>query len=143
MGTRSLTYVYNKSEPEIPVLCMYRQFDGYIAGHGHELAQFLAPITILNGFGRHRAGEYANGAGCLAAQLVKNFKQDIGGIYLRPHVMTPGDAGEEYTYRVYVSEGEPIRITVESVHSAPRMIFQGTPQDLLAFAEKESEVADA
>ena len=31
MGTRSLTYVY---ENEAPIICMYRQFDGYPSGHG-------------------------------------------------------------------------------------------------------------
>jgi len=37
MGTRSLTYVYDNKEP---LVCMYRQFDGYPSGHGKELAEF-------------------------------------------------------------------------------------------------------
>jgi len=50
MGTRSLTYVY---EGETPIMCMYRQFDGYLEGHGQELANFLNELTVGNGiYGR-------------------------------------------------------------------------------------------
>jgi hypothetical protein len=38
MGTRSLTFVYEENKP---VVNMYRQYDGYIEGHGRELAEFL------------------------------------------------------------------------------------------------------
>ena len=38
MGTRCLTYVY---EGNSPLVCLYRQFDGYPSGHGTELANFL------------------------------------------------------------------------------------------------------
>ena len=47
MGTRSLTYVYDNDD--VPVVCMYRQFDGYPTGHGSELAHFLVPFKIVNG----------------------------------------------------------------------------------------------
>ena len=32
-------------------MCIYRQYDGYPSGHGHELAQFLGSKTLVNGFG--------------------------------------------------------------------------------------------
>jgi len=77
MGTRSLTYVYDVGEP---ILCMYRQFDGYPSGHGAELADFLLPIDLINGFEIADQGrKAANGMGCLAAQLVVHFKSDAGG----------------------------------------------------------------
>ena len=42
MGTRSLTFVYEKyGQVQKPVVNMYRQFDGYPTGHGAELAEFL------------------------------------------------------------------------------------------------------
>ena len=47
MGTRSLTRVFEKwedtkgKEKRQAIMCMYRQYDGYISGHGHELAQFI------------------------------------------------------------------------------------------------------
>lgn len=82
MGTRSLTFV---NDGEIRLVCFYRQFDGYPSGHGKDLAEFLKPFTIVNGFSSGmKEGTHANGAGCLAAQLIKHFKTDIGGIYIQP-----------------------------------------------------------
>ena len=40
MGTRSITVVYDEYNDK-PVVCMYRQFDGYPSGHGRELAEIL------------------------------------------------------------------------------------------------------
>ena len=46
MGTRSLTYIeesYGENRKKKQnILCMYRQYDGYISGHGAELAEFSA-----------------------------------------------------------------------------------------------------
>ena len=67
MGTRSLTFVYDADRQ--PFLNLYRQYDGYIEGHGAELAEFLAGKTLVNGYGREST-ELANGMGCLAASLV-------------------------------------------------------------------------
>ena len=78
MGTRSLTYVY---EDDAPVVCMYRQFDGYPSGHGAELAAFLASGKLVNGVPSD-ATKVFNGMCCLAAQMVAHFKKDRGGICL-------------------------------------------------------------
>lgn len=81
MGTRSTTLVY---EGATPLVCMYRQMDGYPFGHGQELARFLKPIKVINGFGMDRTlGKEANGMACLAAQMVGHFKKELGGIYLK------------------------------------------------------------
>ena len=39
MGTRSLTYIYNQAE--MPLVCIYRQYDGYPSGQGADLAKLL------------------------------------------------------------------------------------------------------
>lgn len=122
MGTRSLTFVY-KAKNEKPFLCMYRQFDGYKEGHGQELAMFLVPITVINGIGGEKAGAYANGMGCLAAQMVAHFKgpHGIGGFYL--HSPETKDAGQEYEYHVFPNEVK----VFENVWNGPdKMIFSGT-----------------
>lgn len=99
MGTRSLTYVYADNEP---LVCMYRQFDGYPSGHGKELAEFLKPMEIVNGL---RPGgtenKIANDAGCLAAQMVAHFKDEPGGIYLQSVTNQDYD-WIDYIYRIYV-----------------------------------------
>ncbi|NJO02787.1 MAG: hypothetical protein HC880_14895 [Bacteroidia bacterium] len=100
--------------------------DGYPSGHGKELAEFLKPITIVNGFsGGMKEGTHANGAGCLAAQLIKHFKKDIGGIYIeQPNCK---DAGQEYEYHITVNDGQ-ITVTVKSSsydQSCKKIIFKG------------------
>ena len=47
MGTRCLTVFKNAKNKEIAVL--YRQYDGYLDGHGAELADFLKNKKIVNG----------------------------------------------------------------------------------------------
>ena len=103
MGTRSLTVLQDNDGKEIAVL--YRQMDGYPSGHGAELAKYLKPFTVVNGFGSGaKRGKVANGMSCLAAQLVAKFKQEVGGFYLYP--AGTRDCGEEYVYTVGVHAGQ-------------------------------------
>jgi len=95
MGTRSLTFVYDGDKP---IINMYRQFDGYPSGHGSELADFLKGFEIVNGYGEVKP-KIANGMGCLAAQLIANFKQSVGGFYI--HAVTDTDCWQDYEYHVY------------------------------------------
>ena len=88
MGTRSLTYIEESYETAIAdeennnevhetkqnILCMYRQYDGYLSGHGAELAEFLQGFNIVNGIRLGTPKRTANGMGCLAAQLIAHFK---------------------------------------------------------------------
>jgi hypothetical protein len=119
MGTRSLTYVY---EDNTPIICMYRQFDGYMSGHGQELAEFLAPFTLVNGIPVGDTRKLANGMGCLSAQLVAHFKVGAGGFYL--HVPKRNqDAGQEYEYHVYQD-----KVVVKDIgfDGTDKQIFKGT-----------------
>lgn len=106
---------------EIAVL--YRQYDGYPDGHGNDLKELLGPITIVNGI---RGGQkhIANGAECLAAQIVAHFKEDVGGFYLYP--AGTRDCGEEYVYTVYPS-GELVNMRVQ-VGSVTFFGLPGTKQ---------------
>ena len=97
MGTRCLTRVYDEGTE---VVTMYRQYDGYMEGHGQELADFLRDFTIVNGITNEKKSPVANGMMCLAAQMVTHFKAGnlLGGFYLYPQGST--DVGEEYIYHV-------------------------------------------
>ncbi|RKZ97459.1 MAG: hypothetical protein DRQ46_04855 [Gammaproteobacteria bacterium] len=136
MGTRSLTLISDSNGKEI--LVMYRQYDGYPSGLGLELAQFLEPYTITNGIS-DTSTQTANGMGCLAAQMVKHFKECVGNIYLYP--ASTRNVGEEFTYAISVTEGE-LRITIREVvwvhdeHDEYRKIFEGTPTEMIAFCEE-------
>lgn len=129
MGTRCLTVVQDTRE----IAVMYRQYDGYIDGHGHELAKFLSGFTIVNGIEREKT-KIANGAECLAAQIVSHFKKEAGQFYLYP--AGTRDAGEEYIYFVTAIEDKPINIKVASFG---KEIFSGTPEELALFKEPSED----
>jgi hypothetical protein len=104
MGTRSLTFVYEKyGEVQKPVVNMYRQFDGYPTGHGAELAEFLNGGRMVNGMAQTKTVEEIvfNGMGCLSAQMIAHFKQTPGGFYIHPVDVT--DCGQDYEYHIYDS----------------------------------------
>jgi hypothetical protein len=142
MGTRSLTKVIEDGKA---IVCMYRQFDGYPQGHGRELAEFLAPITMVNGLSGQPV-KVANGYGCLAAQIVTHFKaqHDAGGIYL--YEPEASDCGEEYVYLVeggHSGQGwdrKPTQptISVQAVYEK-KQLFKGSPAEFLNWLEKVNE----
>jgi hypothetical protein len=127
MSTRALTRV-NASKHKI--LCMYRHCDGYPSGHGKELFELLNGMTITNGI---QPGKTANGAGCLAAQIVAYFKDGPGSIYLEPP--TAKDVGQDYEYTIAVDE-ETKAVTV-TVESGKEKLFTGTVAEFGAFCDKE------
>lgn len=124
MGTRSLTYVY---DGDVPVINIYRHYDGYPSGHGHELAQFLDSKTLVNGYGEQNSVE-ANGMGCLAAQLIVQLKHGVGGIYIYPVSST--DCFQDYEYHVY--ENNVI------VKDPTAVIFEGTWKQFAQFCAERT-----
>ena len=121
MGTRSLTFVYEENKP---ILNMYRQFDGYTSGHGQELAEFLLSGEMVNGIPVGVDKLFFNGMGCLAAQLIVNFKKSAGGFYIYP--IEPGQAcWQEYEYHVY--DGIVI------VKNPTEVIFEGSYEEFMSF----------
>ena len=101
MGTRSLTFVYEKyGQIQKPVVNMYRQYDGYPTGHGAELAEFLSSGRMVNGLAQTKTVKEIvfNGMGCLAAQMITNFKQTPGGFYIHP--VDVRECGQDYEYHV-------------------------------------------
>jgi hypothetical protein len=139
MGTRSLTRIiprqeglsFNEGHKKIDMayVNMYRHLDGYPEGHGLDLAEFLKDIELINGVPFAKKTRYmANGSGCLAAQMVKHFKDGVGDIYLHPHT---DDLGwEDYIYTVYPKENELCYISIYDVHNE-KCIFVGQPKDLI------------
>ena len=119
MGTRSLTFVY---DGDVPVINIYRQYDGYPSGHGHELAQFLDSKNLVNGYCEQNSFD-ANGMGCLAAQLIVQLKHGVGGIYIYPVSST--DCFQDYEYHVY--EDKVI------VKDPTAVIFEGTWEEFAQF----------
>ena len=122
MGTRSLTYVYVE---DTPIMCMYRQFDGYPSGHGVELAEFLTQIEMGNGIsGEPELFSFANGMGCLAAQMIVNFKKSPGGLYIYPVELNQA-CWQEYEYHVYEKK--------VVVKNPTEVIFEGSYDKFMSF----------
>jgi hypothetical protein len=64
----------------------------------------------------------ANGAECLAAQLVCHFKKGPGGTYLYPPNLGQ-DAGQDYEYHIHIEGNEVALIRVLDPHME---IFSGS-----------------
>ena len=137
MGTRSNTWIMenisdvNVASANIPIVNMYRQMDGYPTGHGRDLLEFLLPIKLVNGLSG--ASSVANGAGCLAAQMIAHFKTDAGGIYMMPAI--EGFRYEnDYTYEVHVLDLSMSII----VYEYENKIFEGTIREFGQFIKEEA-----
>ena len=130
MGTRSLTYVYNNDKP---IVCMYRQYDGYPTGHGAELARFLKSGKVVNGLPIDTEQLLFNGMGCLAAQMIAHFKRTPGGFYIYP-VELDQDAWQEYEYHVYEH-----RVCITRPNQT-EVLFDGTWKEFETFCKEEENV---
>jgi len=129
MGTRSLTYVYGGDRKSKPLVCMYRQFDGYPSGHGQELIDFLKPIKLVNGLGLEEKTKVANCMACLAAQLIANFKTEPGQFYLHEPVLDQ-DSGQDYEYHIFDHE-------IDIKDYTGKTIFAGDYEEFDRFCKEE------
>lgn len=147
MGTRSLTFVYDSNDR--PIINLYRQYDGYPTGHGAELAEFLSGFSVGNGIGAKTPEKYANGMGCLAAQVVAHFKNSVGGFYI--HSVDSTDCGQDYEYHVYQggANGELwVRVKDRgcnmfglTLSDMDKSIFDGPVSEFVKFCSEEEDFA--
>lgn len=135
MGTHHVTTIYGTEFDEKNLIAnIYGQWDGYPSGHGEKIAKFLASKTMCNSLpgNKNDRANYANGAGCLAAQLIAHLKESPGSIY-----MTRGDEstdhGQDFNY-IIKANFNSIEIEVLSYGS---LIFRGPPSELIEFCEQE------
>ena len=131
MGTRCLTIIHDDG---VPLISMYRQYDGYLTCHGLELATFLYDMKIVNGLGLERK-RVANGAGCLAAQMIAQFKTVPGNVYIESIPADSEDLDQiHYVYNVHVDAGE---ITVTVV--GDKQEFQGTATEFFDYCTAQGQ----
>jgi len=87
MGTHALVIVKddkNVGMLECPIVAsLYCHYDGYLDGVGKNISNFLKDMTVVNGL-NGGIPKVANGMGCLAAQLISNWKTEAGNFYLTP-----------------------------------------------------------
>lgn len=119
MATRSKIVFCENNKP---FTAIYRHWDGYPSGAGVEIAKFLKPFTVVNGYGSDALlGQIANGMGCLAAQFVALFKTAVGNYYIVEPSLG-ANSGEEFVYIVDNSKSG-ITLTVVDVWENKRTKF--------------------
>ncbi len=148
MGTRStITFYSRMSGTNFFLVNIYQQYDGYLEGVGKELCEWLKPKIIVNGFSKS-GFDIANGAGCLAAKYISEFKPVTGGLYIYPEDVAHEDC--DYNYSVIIDEDWTISpfennknaediITIEVNNWNEEPFFKGTIQELLDYIEKYKE----
>ena len=139
MGTRSLTRIIPRQEglafakahekPELALVNIYQQYDGYPEYMAVEYAKWLKDISIGNGIsGEPELNKFANGVGCFAAQFIKHFKDRPGGLYLSPIDDDYGWA--DYIYTLFPKEGEETYMSIYYTISK-EVLFVGKPDAAL------------
>lgn len=134
MGTRSLTYIYQDKQEDagLPLLCIYKQYDGYVSGLGITLAEFINSGKLVNGLGANDSRVF-NGMGCFAAQLVSHLKGETAGdVYLQAPILGV-NSWQEYEYHIFENAVE----VYEGQLRNGTKIFDGTWAEFLDFCKKE------
>lgn len=136
MSTHAHTYVVDQDEDVY--LVMYTHWDGYPKYHGMALARFLEPIKMVVGLmDGYELLPVANGAGCLAAQILAHFKRAPGDHYL---VIDPvqnykdKDDCVDYHYVVRVDKEEAITIACFDSEGTRLRDFC-SPQEFMTWAQ--------
>lgn len=129
MSTRSVTTICDENGL---VAELYKHWDGYPEGWGRDLATFLAGFSVRNGLNGD-GGKIANGAGCLAAQLVAAHKKKPGDIYLQP----PGtDVHVAYRYTVIAIPLQEVFVKVEYCYGDRPVLFEGPVSGMASWIDK-------
>jgi hypothetical protein len=148
MGTRSLTRIIPRQEglaydkahkrPELALVNIYQQYDGYPEYMAVEYAKWLKNIKIGNGiYEKPGLNTFANGPGCFAAQFIKHFKDRPGGLYLSPIDDDYGWA--DYVYTLFPKEGAETYMAIYDTYQK-EVIFVGKPNAVLKKYNKEELV---
>lgn len=144
MGTRSKTsFIKKMGNKRVHMVSIYQQYDGYIEGLGYEIANYILDKKIVNGFSLGDNSNKANGFDCLVAQFIRDFKHDIGGLYI-----TTEDNTQEYNYDVIFDEDlyydrDTLMTSIETndlfkiivTDWNDKKLFEGSLKDLLEFKE--------
>jgi len=138
MGTRSNTVVIETGHGKEQILLnLYGQMDGYPSGQGKDLCDFLSTIDMVNGLGLSNTRKVANGAGCLAAQLVAHFKEGAGGFYINSPTKGAAIGQNDYSYVIRVNTYEPKAVWDIQVYEGRSEVFRGGLEGFEAFCQEE------
>ncbi len=122
MATSCVIRVHDKTSNH-HLVTIYKHSGGQPSQFGQSLADFLVGFDdILPD--RKKATElnrHAVGGGCLAAQLIKHFKEAPGEVYI-----APSDFTREVIYDIYCKDEQPTLLACEYYEER---VFDGLPED--------------
>lgn len=144
MGTRSKTSFIEKiGGKRQHLVSVYQQYDGYIEGVGHDIARYILSKEICNGIRLGRdTSKLANGFGCLIAQFIRDFKTDVGGLYIIDEQAT-----QEYNYNIifdgdlyfngdfFTDKNTNDYFEIEVIDWNNKLLYSGSLEGLLEFKE--------
>ena len=127
MGTRSKTsFIEKKGDKLTHLVSVYQQYDGYIEGVGHEIAEYILSKQICNGIRLGRdTSKLANGFGCLTQDDIQEYNYDI----IFDSDLYYSNLDVEYETDKYFK--------VKVIDWNEQVIFEGTLKELLDFKECE------
>ena len=142
MGTRSKTSFIEKiGGKKRHLVSVYQQYDGYVEGVGYDIANYILSKKIINGISGDTKDK-ANGFGCLIAQFIRDFKTDVGGLYIVEEVDT-----QEYNYNVifdsdlyfdgdfFTDKNTNDYFEIEVIDWNNKLLYSGSLEGLLEFKE--------
>jgi len=112
------------------IVHLYTQYDGYPDGKPLDFVEFINGGELVNGFSvDSKFGKVFNGAGCFAAQLISEFKTDVGNFY----VITKGfTLWEEFHYEFIADTiKKEFKIVAYDIGEKKKKIFEGTPTEYI------------
>ena len=144
MGTRSKTSFIEKiGGKRRHLVSVYQQYDGYIEGVGYDIANYILSKEICNGIRLGRdTSKLANGFGCLIAQFIRDFKTDVGGLYIVDEECT-----QEYNYNIifdsdlyfngdfFTDKNTNDYFEIEVIDWNNKLLYSGSLEGLLEFKE--------
>jgi hypothetical protein len=150
MGTRSLTHFYEKPREagaaSTPLLTLYRQYDGYLSGHGALISETFKGRRLTNGYSDAQID--VNGMTNAAVILIGAYyiERNQGGTPIRCgdlYITGAGasNEGEEYTYHLYPNQKEDsFHLMVEHGYADVKTtIFDGPLDDFNPLMEEGEE----
>lgn len=142
MGTRSKTSFIEKiGDKRKHLVSVYQQYDGYIEGVGYDIANYILSKKIVNGISGDTKDK-ANGFGCLIAQFIRDFKTDVGGLYI-----VEEDCTQEYNYNIifdsdlyfdgdfFTDKNTNDYFEIEVIDWNNKLLYSGSLEGLLEFKE--------
>jgi len=106
---------------------LYGHSDGYPTGYPMSVAKWLSEKPSFNG------------AGCLAAQFVRQVKTGIGQFYIHS-INDRGHIDEDYTYDIIVKPNDDIELVCYKVNHSKqtsiKQLFTGTPNEFINHFDK-------